>query len=93
MIDWSTGAGSARPVVSMITRFSAAIRPVCSRSIRSASVSTRSPRTVQQRQPSASWMTPSEELLDQQMVDRHVAELVDDHRRVGERRILQEPVE
>ena len=32
-------------------------------------------------------------LLDQQMVDRHLAELVDDDRGVDERRILQQPVE
>ena len=32
-------------------------------------------------------------LLDQQMVDRHVAELVDDDGGVGERRILEQPVE
>ena len=37
------------------------MRPVCSRSTRSASVSTRSPRTVQHRQPSESWMTPSDD--------------------------------
>ena len=32
-------------------------------------------------------------LLDQQVVDRHLAELVDDDRRVGQRRILEQPVE
>ena len=61
MIDCSTGAGSARPVVSMTTRCSAWMRPVCSRSTRSASVSTSSPRTVQHRQPSESWMMPSDD--------------------------------
>ncbi|MCY1235284.1 hypothetical protein D9M72_478940 [compost metagenome] len=57
--DCSTGAGSARPVVSMTMRFSGLILPVCIRSMRSASVSTSSPRTVQQRQPSESSITPS----------------------------------
>ena len=32
-------------------------------------------------------------LLDQQMVDRHVAELVDDDGGVGQRRVLEQPVE
>ena len=68
-------------------------RPVCSRSTRSASVSTSSPRTVQQRQPSDKLDDAVGGLLDEQMVDRDIAELVDDDGRVGERRILEQPVE
>ena len=32
-------------------------------------------------------------LLDEQMIDRHVAEFIDDHRRVGQSRVLQQAVE
>ena len=51
---WSTGAGSARPVVSMMTRSKSATCPTRRRANRSRSVSCRSVRTEQQMQPLAS---------------------------------------
>ena len=93
MIDCSTGAGSASPVVSMMTRASAGdaagLQPV-------DEIGQRVDQFAAHRAAEAAVGKLDDAvggLLDQQMVDRHVAELVDDDRRVGERRVLQQPVE
>src|SRR3546814_668676 len=59
--DCMTGAGSARPVVSITTRRTGFSRPVWIASIMPASVSTSSPLTVQQRQPLESCTSVSPE--------------------------------
>jgi hypothetical protein len=51
MIVCSTGAGSARPVVSMTMRRNGAMRPLSRRFSKSSSVETSSPRIVQHRHP------------------------------------------
>ena len=59
----TTGAGSARPVVSMIRRSKSGISPACRRAKRSRSDSCRSVRTEQQMQPLASRATFSEAMV------------------------------
>ena len=93
MIDCSTGAGSARPVVSMITRFSvcdaAGLQPI-------DQIGERVDEIAAHRAAEAAvgkLDDPVGRTLDQQMVDRDVAELVDDDGRIGERRVLEQPVE
>ena len=83
----STGAGSARPVVSSTTRRNVA-RPLSRSRSSFSSASTRSPRSVQHRQPLCSSTMPSPIVLDQQMVEADLAEFVDDDGGVGERRIV-----
>ena len=93
MIDCSTGAGSASPVVSMTTRLeprdAAGLQPV-------DQVGQRVDEFAAHRAAEAAVGKLDHavgRLLDQQMVDRHIAELVDDDGRVGQRRILEQPVE
>ena len=59
----TTGAGSARPVVSMITRSKSGISPTLRRAKRSRSVSCRSVRTEQQMQPLASSAMFSDDIV------------------------------
>ncbi len=88
----STGAGSARPVVSSITRWNVT-RPLSRSRSSCSSASTRSPRSVQHRQPLGSSTMPSSIALDQQVVEADLAELVDDDGGVGERRVGDQAVE
>ena len=93
MIDCRTGAGSARPVVSMTTRVSAC-DPAGLQAV--DQIGQRVDQVAAHRAAEAAVGELDDavrRLLDQQMVDRDVAELVDDDGRVGERRILQQPVE
>ena len=58
-----------------------------------SSASTRSPRMVQHRQPDLQQHHVVVDIFDQQMVERDLAELVDDDGGLGERRIFQQAVE
>ena len=78
----STGAGSARPVVSSSTRRNVQRRLSRSRSSVS-SASTRSPRMVQHRQPDLQQHHVVADIFDQQMIERDVAEFVDDDGGLG----------
>ncbi len=69
------------------------MRPLSSSRSRFSSASTRSPRTVQHRQPVCSSIMSSLDMLDQQVVEADLAELVDDDGGVGERGIVQQAVE
>ncbi len=60
---WITGAGSARPVVSMKTRSKSGITPARRSPKSSRSVSCKSVRTLQHRQPLASRLTFSDDIL------------------------------
>ena len=86
MIDCSTGAGSASPVVSMTTR----LQPGDPAGLQALDqIGKRVDKIAAHRAAQAAVGELDDAvggLLDQQMVDRHVAELVDDDGRVGERR-------
>ena len=53
----------------------------------------RSPRTVQQRHPAESRIMSSSDGLDEQVIEADLAEFVDDHDGVVQRRILNQPVQ
>ena len=92
MMVCSTGAGSARPVVSTITRRNET-RPLSrSRVSFSSAVDEIAPYGAAQaaaRQHDHAVV----DLLDQKMIEADLAELVDQHGGVGERRIAQQRVE
>ena len=75
--------GSASPVVSRISRLKGGTRPAARRWWRSRSYFFKSPRMVQQMHPEESSTTSASTFLDQQMVQPDLAELVDQHCRVG----------
>ena len=74
----------------MTTRSNGGTVPASRRAQQSSSVSTRSPRIVQHRQPVCSVDEALLAGLDQVVVEPDLAELVDDHRRARELRVPQQ---
>src|SRR3954468_21933334 len=88
-----SGAGSAAPLVSMITRSKRGISPRARRPSRSAGVSCRAPGVGPAKAPGIEQDHVVGGLRDQHVVEADLAELVDDHRGVGERGVLQRLIE
>src|SRR6516225_11995275 len=88
-IVWRTGAGSARPVVSTMTRSKSGTAPAArlvsspSRVAEKIAVQCAAQAALGQQHDF------SPDRLDQRVIEPHLAELVDDHRRIYEPRVAQ----